>query len=70
VNELVKMATLRGELAEIINRVCTQRSRATVMRYGEPVAVVMSLAEAEAIDGELKRLRSLYNIRTRTLPAA
>jgi len=69
-NEMVKTATLRAELAEIIGRVCTQRSRATVMRYGEPVAVVMSLQEAEEIDKELNWLRSLYNIHNQTRPAA
>ncbi len=72
-NEMVKTAQLRAELAEIIDRVCRQRSRATVMRYGEPVAVVMSLQEVEELDrvrAEIARLRSLYNTHTRSIPAA
>ncbi len=52
----IKTATLRRELAEIIQRVYAQKSRAVIHRYGVPVAVVMSKDEAD----ELDRLRMLY----------
>lgn len=52
----IKTATLRAELADIINRVCAQRSRAVIRRHGEPIAVLMSLEEVQ----ELDRQKSLY----------
>lgn len=62
----VKTAALRAEIAEIIQRVATQKTRAVITRYGEPIAVVISNEEAE----ELDRLRGMYNIQPKACSAA
>lgn len=54
----VKTATLRADIAQIIFRVCVHKTRATIHRYGDPVAVVVPIEEVE----ELDRLRRMYNI--------
>ncbi len=53
---IVTTAILRAEMADILQRVATHKTRATICRYGEPQAVVMCLEEAE----ELDRLRALF----------
>lgn len=53
----VKTIQLRAELAEILSRVQHQNTRATIMRYGVPIACVVSLQEI----AELDRLRQLYS---------
>lgn len=52
----VKVASLRSDLADIINRVRFHNSRVTVMRHGEPVAALVSMDDL----AELDRLRSMY----------
>lgn len=51
--ERVKIAALRSDLAEIINRVRFAKARVLVTKHGEPVAALISM-------DELERLRGMY----------
>lgn len=52
----LKTVQLRAELADILARVRFQNTRATIMRYGVPIAYVVSIQEI----AELDRLRRLH----------
>ncbi len=51
----VKTFQLRAELSDILRRVSTQNTRATIMHYGVPIAYVVSKEEIQELD-ELRRL--------------
>lgn len=50
----VKVRSLRSDLADILNRVSTFKTRATIMKHGDPIAIIVSLDEWE----QLQRLRA------------
>lgn len=60
----VKTAALRSEIADILKRVCNNGTRATITRYGEPVAVVMPIQEVQELDRlrAICRARGMYKI--------
>jgi prevent-host-death family protein len=62
----VKVASLRSDLADIINRVRFHNSRVVVVRHGEPVAAMVSMEDL----AELERYRSMYTNVSATRPAA
>lgn len=62
----VKVASLRSDLADIINRVRFHNSRVVVVRHGEPVAAMVSMEDL----AELERYRSVYTTVGAERPAA
>jgi prevent-host-death family protein len=52
----IKTFQLRAELADILDRVQNHNTRATIMRYGVPIAYVVSIDTIT----ELDQLRKLY----------
>lgn len=52
----IKTFQLRAELADILDRVQNHNTRATIMRYGIPIAYVVSIDTIT----ELDQLRKLY----------
>lgn len=62
----IKVASLRSDLADIINRVRFHQSRVVVVRHGEPVAAMVSMKDLE----ELERYRGMYTNLSSQRPAA
>lgn len=56
----IKTFQLRAELADILDRVQNHNTRATIMRYGVPIAYVVSIDTIT----ELDQLRKLYRTTT------
>jgi prevent-host-death family protein len=46
----IPIATARGELSDLVNRVAYGRERICLTRHGKDVACVVSLEEAELLD--------------------
>lgn len=51
--ERIKIASLRSDLAEVINRVRFGNTQVLVTKHGEPVAAMISM-------DELRQLRGMY----------
>lgn len=60
---IVQTYQLRAELSGILSRVASQNTRATIMRYGIPIAYVLSQKEVD----ELERLRKMFRERCTTI---
>ena len=52
----IKVAALRSQLAEILAAVRARTEPVVVLRHGEPVAALISMADL----AELERLRGMY----------